>query len=343
MPGLRTVLAAVLLGAIAGATAPAASAQWLTDTFSYPSATSIPNWTVEFGGDWRANGASAVSDIQFGWQYLLRDGVRDRDCVIESVVRYDAPSEHLQFMGPMARTTIQAGVLSCYMAKTQDNKEKGSGQFTAAYLYYYESPLVFKRLATHFFPKDERSTRVRTRLLVMDDGNQVRVMGFWDTNLDGVWEVTLTAFRNERVGETSETGLAGFSQCFADDWKYYNACLYAKNAKPGTGSTLELVARGQAGAAYQAGSSLSRTGIPLPRGRSIPLASDLLLLASLNLPSVFRDFSGVLDANGDATLEVDIPDESALKGVVFYTAFVTLASNGRLLEISNDAQAEIKG
>jgi len=182
---------------------------------------------------------------------------------------------------------------------------------------------------------------VRTRLLVMDEGNSVRVMGFWDCDEDGVWDIQLSAIRSERLGQTSGSGLAGFSQCFANSWSYFNACIYAQNATPGIGSTLQLMARGQAGATYLAGSSLSRIGIPVGNGQSIPLASDPLLLASLNLPATFRNYSGTLDVNGDAKLEVVIPNLASLRGLVFYTAFITQASGGQLLEISNDAQVEI--
>jgi hypothetical protein len=42
------------------------------------------------------------------------------------------------------------------------------------------------------------------------------------------------------------------------------------------------------------------------------------------LPTVFKSYAGTLDAKGDATASLDIPNFPVLKGVKIYTAFVTV-------------------
>jgi hypothetical protein len=328
------LLAVVVLGAAA-----CASTQCIIDPFTYPASTTIPGWSTEFGGDWVATGTAARSDIQTGWQFLVRDGVRDRDCVVEALVRYDPV--HLQFAGVIARTTIESGILKAYMVKTQDNNRSGSGSFNTGYVYYYESPLVMNRLTYGGFAA--ASTLVRTRLLVMDEPPAtVRVMAFWDTNLDGEWDLGLAVNGSARYGETDAVGLCGFSQCLVDEWKYWNACLYAGNANPRPGETLELVARSQPDRIYFAASSLFNTGFPW-QGKTIPLYPDPLFVLSRFSPAIFQNYTGVFDAQGNALLRVAIPADAALVGTIFYTAFVAMSRTwpDRVEEVSNDVQVKI--
>ncbi|MBN2492449.1 MAG: hypothetical protein JXQ29_16495 [Planctomycetes bacterium] len=334
--------AATLTALVLGLAAGLASGQSLLEHFDYPAATTIPNWGVEFGGDWSATGSAVASDVQTGWQYLLRDAVQDRDGVVEALVRYDAPA-HLQAAGPIARATIRDNVLRTYLVKTQDNSRTGTGSFNTGYLYYYESPLVFLRLA--YFSFSSVSTLVRTRILVMDEASSVRVMGFWDLDLDGVWDHRVTVQNGAGFGEAGRVGLNGFSRCLVDEWRYFDACLYARDPAPRPGQTLELVARSRPNAVYLAASSLARTGIPLGGGKIIPLWPDCLMVASRDWPGIFRNFTGVFDAAGDAALEVVIPAVPALVGQVFYTAFVALSATqpGQVEEVSNDAQVRISG
>ena len=331
-------IAAIILLAVAVS----ARGQSLVDRFESPPSSVIPNWSVEFGGDWQATGTAAQSDTNTGWQFLLRDSVTDRDCVVEGLVRYDGPS-HLQFAGPMARTTIEGGVLRTYLVKSQDNSRYGTGAFNTGYIYYYESPLVFVRLAVFGFLRP--STLIRTRMLVMDEPGAVRIMGYWDLDLDGVWDHRIAVLGSWRLQETGGVGLNGFSRCFADEWRYFDACLYARNPDFRPGETLELVARGRPDAVYLAGSSFFNTGIPVGGGKAVPLYPDALLVLSRSSPAIFQDFTGVLNADGDAVLRIAVPNEPALVGTVFYTAFLTLSATnpGRVDEVSNDEQARIVG
>jgi hypothetical protein len=317
-----------------------ASGQWIVDHFDYTPGTLIPNWST-YGGNWQATGSAVESDWLTGWQFLLRDGVSDRDCAVETVVTYSAPPWHLQFGGPMTRATIdQFNELRCLMVKSQDNHRNGTGLLNTAYLYYYKAPLGMFSLATQLFPWF--TGKVRTRIITTDEVGQARVIGYWDLNVDGIWDLQLFASTYWLNGVSGNPGLCGFSSCFMDDWKFFNATLYSLLTVYPPGATVEYVARGTPNYLYLAGSSFSNAGIPLPNGRAIPLYPDPLLVLSLNDPLTFQEFTGVFDSNGDAKLKVVIPRESELLGITFYTAFVTLDSLGAVVEISNDAQVSIR-
>ena len=58
--------------------------------------------------------------------------------------------------------------------------------------------------------------------------------------------------------------------------------------------------------------------------RYFPLALDPLFFASLQLPSVFRNFEGILDTNGTAAGAVIVPNVPALAGFSFSIAWVTV-------------------
>lgn len=94
---------------------------------------------------------------------------------------------------------------------------------------------------------------------------------------------------------------------------------------PGTAVDLKLSLPADAGLAYQLGSSLGAGPIPID-SRSLPLSPDALLFLSVSgfLPATFQSYAGVLDAKGESTAKLAIPNNSALKGIRIHTAFVTL-------------------
>lgn len=94
---------------------------------------------------------------------------------------------------------------------------------------------------------------------------------------------------------------------------------------PGSTLFLDLDAAPDAGLPYQVGSSLGAGPIHIGR-RTLGLSPDTMLVVSLSgaLFWVFRDYTGVLDAQGKARARIDIPNLSILKGVRIYSAFVTL-------------------
>jgi len=85
-------------------------------------------------------------------------------------------------------------------------------------------------------------------------------------------------------------------------------------------------------------------GIPLPDGRRIPLDLDALMFLSMNLPSLFQNFQGVLDASGTGLATLNLPPAPALKGLKFGLAFITLNpfSPSGIQVISARRQVEVK-
>jgi len=101
-------------------------------------------------------------------------------------------------------------------------------------------------------------------------------------------------------------------------------------ARPASGVVypITLAMPGEAGVAYQAAASFTiRPGIPTPAGR-IHLATDALYHFSLAAPTMFRRFSGSLDANGSAQLDVKIPSAPAYVGQRFFIAAVSYDFSG---------------
>jgi len=94
---------------------------------------------------------------------------------------------------------------------------------------------------------------------------------------------------------------------------------------PGTSITFALGASPDAGLPYRMGSSLGNGPIPIDT-RTLGLSPDgLLLLSTTNaLPTIFQNYAGVLDAKGNASAKLNIPNLPLLKGTRIYTAFVTL-------------------
>jgi hypothetical protein len=100
------------------------------------------------------------------------------------------------------------------------------------------------------------------------------------------------------------------------------------SGKPGTPIAFSLLASPDAGLPYQMGSSLGNGPISLGN-RQIGLTPDNLLVVSAGglLPMIFQNYVGLLDAQGQAAAQLDIPNIPALKGVRIHTAFVTLKAS----------------
>ena len=94
---------------------------------------------------------------------------------------------------------------------------------------------------------------------------------------------------------------------------------------PGGMVTLSLAAPADGGLPYQIGSSLGTGPIPIDT-RQLGLSLDALLDVTVNgyLPSVFKDYAGILDTAGKGKGTINIPNIPALVGVKFHSAFVTI-------------------
>ncbi|MCP4249012.1 MAG: hypothetical protein GY778_18365, partial [bacterium] len=143
------------------------------------------------------------------------------------------------------------------------------------------------------------------RLLVID----TRVVAHADTTGDGIWDLTLTHITNVAV-KPGPVGLDGYGAGppSMDNFKLWDGVIMddAANPTPKPGVEVKFNLRGFANAPYQAASSLANSGIVLPDGRIIPLAADNLLFASVTnvLPMLFKNYRGVMDGNGDATISL---------------------------------------
>ena len=97
---------------------------------------------------------------------------------------------------------------------------------------------------------------------------------------------------------------------------------------PGTTIDFTLSSPTDAGLPYQMGSSQGNGPIPIDT-RSLGLSPDSLLLLSVGglVPSIFKDYAGLLDAKGAAAAKLNIPNDPVLKGIRIYTAFLTLSAS----------------
>ena len=101
--------------------------------------------------------------------------------------------------------------------------------------------------------------------------------------------------------------------------------ILSGSTSPGGTVDLNLSSAADAGRTFQVASSLG-TG-PIPIGsRSLDLSPDNLMVVTVNgyLPTVFVNYSGVLDASGQAKAQILIPNLPVLKGVRIHSAFITL-------------------
>ena len=102
-------------------------------------------------------------------------------------------------------------------------------------------------------------------------------------------------------------------------------------ARPAWGQAypVRLAIPSEAGKTYMAAAALGTLlGIPIGGGRKIPLDPDVLFYTSLLVPSLFSNFQGVLNAQGSATLTVNIPAVPQLVGFRFFLAAVTYDTGG---------------
>ncbi len=118
----------------------------------------------------------------------------------------------------------------------------------------------------------------------------------------------------------------------------------ATSAGPGGNVALAFEAPGNAGLAYVAGMSTQTSpGIRVDR-RTIPLAVEPLLVASLSGGSPWTGFRGTVPPTGSTTATVRIPPVQALRGTMLYVAFVVLdsASPSGIRGISNAVRIRVE-
>ncbi len=116
---------------------------------------------------------------------------------------------------------------------------------------------------------------------------------------------------------------------------------------PGGVLNIDLEAAGAGGHAYYMAASLA-TSPPIPiqikpgKRHEVPLAFDPLFLASWNLPSIFRNFVGLLDSGGRARAAIAVPGNARLKGVSFFVAYVTIDARPNVTHVSRAQRIRIR-
>ena len=327
------IVAVVLV--VAGPT----QAQVWTDDFTYAGSV-LGNW-VEHRGDWTAlaNQAKAAEFnppppspfITFATQPTLSY----KDCVAQCVVRINPSGQKNQVGGVALRVTNPANDKDMVAVEVRD--VSGDMKFDTIMLtertptgtWYNRNPI---RMPTPV-------TQVTVRMHVKDD----RMSWVVDTDGNGEWDYGANTSIQNTPAITAPIGILGTYGVLIDDVKIYDAVVWTSGVwQPVMGNEYPLPIRGLPGKAYQAACALSNTGIPIPGGRFVPLWPDALFGASTGgaLPTIFKNFGGFLDAQGDASPSIDFPVIPPLSGVILYFAFVTYDATG-ILQVSNDLQLKI--
>lgn len=103
----------------------------------------------------------------------------------------------------------------------------------------------------------------------------------------------------------------------------------ATSVRIGTTVNLALDATNEAGRPYVVASALSPAATPIGGGFILYIAQDsLFALTVMNAaPSIFRNYQGVLDAQGEATASVAVPNDPRLAGTTIHSVFGTVAGS----------------
>ena len=326
----RPFIALVVLALAAGGTA----AQVWMDTFDYPAGPNLGNWVKHLGAAWTATGTQVQAQPVAKYQHLTQPTLIFQDCVVEADVDYNSGHGGLEFGGVILRANAPSQ--GTYGSDLLLVKVQGSTGFSITYLYEHSQTGGLSANSTSI----PSCTKARVRLLVIDSRLVARI----DANRTGKWDVTIT--RNVSLPvKAGPVGICGYNGSLMDNFKVYDGVILEQpTAPPPTpGSEHKMVIRGRPGAGYQAATALGNAGIVLPSGSVIPLTVDHLMLASATnvLPTLFRNYRGFLDINGDATIGLAIPNLPVLKGVTLYTAFVTYIGS-TFVNVSNDHQIVIQ-
>jgi hypothetical protein len=310
-------------------------AQAYSDSFSYPDGTVVPGWT-EKRGDWVvAAGRVHSITIPMGGPALhsimTKDGFNLKDTVTEITAHYEGLVNAIQAGGLCVREIGGPTHTNLVLCKVQDNSAASVPPgFDIRYVYEYST----SGIATSG-PIAPIVTSSRIRLIVVN--NQATIL--LDNDLNGTWDSSLTRTLTTQLGAGESGFLAPLIRSSGlDDFALFDAVLTATGT-PNVGGSLTLNLKGKTpGAVYQAACSQTNfPGIPID-SRRIPLTPDALMVASLTLPPVFANFTGVLDGNAAGQAAINFPAVPQLAGLSFFAGFVEVAPGAPsgIAAISND-------
>jgi hypothetical protein len=317
------------LGMVVLSLASVASSQVFTDRFDYPPGPLGPPWIADVG-IWTATGTSVHTDPTNTMQYATLARTVCRDCVVECLVTYNP--------GGLTTITQRGGVVvRVQNAKSQDLWVAQVLNLAGGIPRDFNSVMIYEQVWRGTVQYVWRQfSQGRLRFTIVD--SRMRLELDWD--LDGRWDHALNQTVYQYLPlQYGTVGMFSSGGAFIDDFKLFDGVLIeaASAPAPQPGAVVPLALKGFPGAFHVAGASLGTDGFPMGPGR-VPLRYDPLLILSVNefLPSVFRDFRGRLDANGDGTIQVAVPPIPGLVGTTIYVAFVTHDGLGTILNYSND-------
>jgi hypothetical protein len=314
-------------------------AQAFLETFPYADGTVIPGWT-ERRGDWGiSNGQAILLTTPANYNYLTKDGLTYRDSVSEVSIFYEGAISRVQAGGLVSRHYGGPNNTNLIMCAIQDNTPSAAVGFDSLWSYEYGGPGFAVQTNLPLF------LSCRARMVTVDN----TAITYVDTDLNGTWDVVNTI----NIGmflNTGETGLSSalnsplLRSCAMDDFALFDGVVTGPRTVS-VGQTISLSLRGQVSSrVYQAACSLSTNPGILIDSRRIPLSPDALMVASFTLPTVFQNFTGVLDPTGSGTISINVPNLGALVGLTFYAGFVTVvpgAPSG-IENVSNDHDITIR-
>lgn len=186
------------------------------------------------------------------------------------------------------------------------------------------------------------SLPTRTKNLVvriLTQGTEARAQFDVDP-IDGQWdyELGITLLANN----PTEYGIYSWNQSYGDDFKHFDAAIFRRSmfqgSNIGQSVPLDLYAP-TANAPYGLIVSRSQAQLLLPNGWFLPVTPDDLTGAAPQLPTVFANFNGALDGNGEATAQLNVPNIPALAGFYVYISGAVV-SGSNLIHLFNDERID---
>ena len=313
------------------------AAQVWTDPFNY-GGTVLGTW-VEYGGDWTGWAGMAKSEEKWlDAQWLVQPTRSFQECVLQCVVKANSASTIKSQAGGLSlRVADPANNVDMVTATLEDRA--GNGLFNGVSIKERRTGGGgIRTLASKVL--SPAVTQATLRFL----GRGSDLVALVDTDGDGVWDYRLRGGAIQVTPKVAPIAILGSRGVLVDDLKLYDAVVYETEwgLRRPAGAGFLLPDPGPARPRVPGGLLLPELGYP--GGRAVArFRSGPTTCSWSRSPTVCQGssrFSGTLDASGDATLTIKIPNVAVLSGMVFYLAFITYDATG-ILEISQDMRTTV--